>query len=658
MKKLLGITMLLSVLFVSDFLFVSDVQAQNAPCSDCGNVVISAIVNGRTSGRRGIQICAINDVADLSKYHLITDQSNLSDSEFVGYNRDGSPQGSVTGFSGSLLAGECIWLVDNFFNITDDNNFLHFMEGTVDISEVVDGTFNIDDDWNILLLCGGNIDDIYGTYIAALDEDGDFMTNATDEIAEDDPAYYEDTWVLSNNDRCPNGGTMDIANWLVGPIDDLDEYPDPDGGAFGEDVDFISQSSFPGASYTNTSTCSNVRTCGGLQLCKEIRYECVENENSLDDFLMKIDYIGMEPGLTLGLLEEYDCNITYDVSSDDPATTPDGTIVLLNKLNDGCGASSTLWGIEFISSGCDGVQVWNRVPEDCILECSNGVQDGDEEGIDCGGSCPNPCGDPPAEPTCTDGIQNGDEEGVDCGGSCANACTDPAEPTCSDGIQNGDEEGVDCGGSCANACTDPAEPTCTDGIQNGDEEGIDCGGSCADACTTAPTCSDGIQNGDEEGIDCGGSCADACTTAPTCNDGIQNGDETGVDCGGSCPNTCGDLVTVPTMSEWGLIILSLLLLNFVFINVIVGKLSVQGFNNQTINLFNWRNLNSYPFNETLFRKAINYTIAILVLIAIFAIVVYGFFTLTDVVGLAIASPIFAYLLHLFFMANKATSNNS
>lgn len=79
-----------------------------------------------------------------------------------------------------------------------------------------------------------------------------------------------------------------------------------------------------------------------------------------------------------------------------------------------------------------------------------------------------------AEPTCTDGVQNGDEEGVDCGGTTCPACP---TPTCSDGIMNGDETGVDCGGSC-DAC--PA--TCNDGIMNGDEEGVDCGGSSCDPC--------------------------------------------------------------------------------------------------------------------------------------------------------------------------------
>ena len=52
------------------------------------------------------------------------------------------------------------------------------------------------------------------------------------------------------------------------------------------------------------------------------------------------------------------------------------------------------------------------------------------------------------DPTCTDGIQNGDEEGVDCGGSECAPCI-----TCTDGIQNGDETGIDCGGSFCAPCS-------------------------------------------------------------------------------------------------------------------------------------------------------------------------------------------------------------
>ncbi|MDF1696720.1 MAG: M43 family zinc metalloprotease [Saprospiraceae bacterium] len=59
-------------------------------------------------------------------------------------------------------------------------------------------------------------------------------------------------------------------------------------------------------------------------------------------------------------------------------------------------------------------------------------------------------------------------------------CGNGSGPTCTDGIMNGDEEGVDCGGSNCDPCG--GGPTCTDGIMNGDEEGIDCGGSNCDPC--------------------------------------------------------------------------------------------------------------------------------------------------------------------------------
>ncbi|MDC0304050.1 T9SS type A sorting domain-containing protein, partial [Flavobacteriales bacterium] len=52
------------------------------------------------------------------------------------------------------------------------------------------------------------------------------------------------------------------------------------------------------------------------------------------------------------------------------------------------------------------------------------------------------------DPTCTDGLQNGDEEGVDCGGASCDPCI-----TCTDGIQNGDETGIDCGGSFCSPCS-------------------------------------------------------------------------------------------------------------------------------------------------------------------------------------------------------------
>ena len=629
MKKILFV-----LLLICSTLLYDTVQAQNAPCSDCGNLVITAVVNGRTNGRHGAQVCAVNDIADMSNYHFIYTDDNLSDSEFIGYDRDGTSSYSTsTIFSGPLAAGECIWIAD------DIEDFLEFMEGTVSADEVIEGAVGsgLEDDNTLLIICKGNIDDIYGSYVAALDEDDDFMTNATDEIDPDDPSYYGDTWILSNNDRCPNGRTMDLANWTVGPIDDMDNK------------DFISETSFPGANFTtsNGGSCSNVRTCGGLQLCTDVRYECVEDPNSLDDFLMKIDYIGMEPGLTLGLLEMYGCNITWHPSSDDPTTTPDGTIVLLNVENEsGCGTSSSLWGIEFISPGCDGIQFWDRVPEQCILECSNGVQDGDEEGVDCGGSCPNIC-QTMTEPTCDDGMMNGDEEGVDCGGA---TCPECVAATCDDGMMNGDATGVDCGGA---TCPECVAATCDDGIMNGDETGVDCGGATCDACDTTvdPTCDDGIMNGDETGVDCGGATCPACEMMATCTDGIMNGDETGIDCGGAtCEECAPNPAAIPTMSQWGLILLTLLTLTFVTVSVAAGQLSAAGAG--TFSTQKMSSLSSYPFVKSVFVKAMIFTALCALVAAIGTLAVYGSITTTDFVGTMIAGPVFAYLLHLLILLNK------
>ena len=69
-----------------------------------------------------------------------------------------------------------------------------------------------------------------------------------------------------------------------------------------------------------------------------------------------------------------------------------------------------------------------------------------------------------------------------------------------------------------------------------------------------------------EALDCGGSCSPC---PPTCNDGKQNGDEEGIDCGGTtCPACIEKVTVIPALSQWGLIILGLLILNIslLFIN--------------------------------------------------------------------------------------------
>ena len=180
----------------------------------------------------------------------------------------------------------------------------------------------------------------------------------------------------------------------------------------------------------------------------------------------------------------------------------------------------------------------------CMTECepldSDGIQNGDEEGVDCGGSATDPC--PP--PTCMDGIHNGTETGIDCGDAYG-ACPECPDPNCTDGIQNIHievnpdflagylvvvEAGIDCDNSPLTSCPDCPLPTCFDGIQNGSETGVDCGGTCYTLCSDDVNCNNGVMDGNETGIDCDDDPNTACPTCPTCDDGVKNGPEYDVDC--------------------------------------------------------------------------------------------------------------------------------
>jgi len=170
-----------------------------------------------------------------------------------------------------------------------------------------------------------------------------------------------------------------------------------------------------------------------------------------------------------------------------------------------------------------------------------------------------------AVPSCTDGEQNGDENGTDCGGSCE-PCGGEDLYTCNNGRQDGDETGVDCGGSCDAACEPGAEcvvnedcdsdicvdgvcqaQSCTDGIFSpAYETDLDCGNYC-DCCDDGRKC--------RLDSDC---CGDYCSpgkkicTSTSCDDAIQNGDEEGIDCGGSCPESCPAEVTpLPYQGDGG-----------------------------------------------------------------------------------------------------------
>lgn len=161
--------------------------------------------------------------------------------------------------------------------------------------------------------------------------------------------------------------------------------------------------------------------------------------------------------------------------------------------------------------------------------------------------------------TCGDGIVNKVAEECDgaddaaCPGECQANCLCPPDAICGDNIVN--QAGEDCDGTDDSACPGECGPKCT--------------------CPPPPVCGDNVVNQASEQCDgkdsaaCPGACLSNCTCPPdpTCGDGIVN--QKNEECDGSddaaCPGECGSDCTcpgeaVPTVSQWGLIAMALMLL--------------------------------------------------------------------------------------------------
>lgn len=119
----------------------------------------------------------------------------------------------------------------------------------------------------------------------------------------------------------------------------------------------------------------------------------------------------------------------------------------------------------------------------------------------------------------------------------------------------------------------------------------------------------------------------------------------------SC-ESCAAVAQVPTMSQWGLIILGMFSLTFLLLFAMAGQTQLALSNGSTASMMDWKKIKTYPFDKVLFAQAQKITVALLMGIALFAIAVYGYFTLADVIGLSIASPLFTYLLHLLLMSKE------
>ncbi len=132
----------------------------------------------------------------------------------------------------------------------------------------------------------------------------------------------------------------------------------------------------------------------------------------------------------------------------------------------------------------------------------------------------------------------------------------------------------------------------------------------------------------------------------------------------SCPDTpiqageetnslCNDN-DVPTLSEWGLITLAILLLSFgtLYIGRREEELIGQGTRGSNVNLgAYWQ---KPPLVWAIFKKTLLATGGLAVVAGVLSYLVYGTIAAVDIAGTAIAGPLFAYLMHLLwiFEGNK------
>lgn len=105
---------------------------------------------------------------------------------------------------------------------------------------------------------------------------------------------------------------------------------------------------------------------------------------------------------------------------------------------------------------------------------------------------------------------------------------------------------------------------------------------------------------------------------------------------------------IPTLSQWGLMTLALLLMAFGSVKMAVGSVAFSGVGNRNIPLPG-NNSFKLPFSSAIFRKSLLFTGAMALIGFAICFAIYGAIFMTDIIGFAVAGPIFAYLIHLLYV---------
>jgi len=151
------------------------------------DLIISAVYDGPLSGGtpKGIELYAINDIADLSTYAVGS------------ANNGGGSDGEEFFLSGSATAGDYIYVA------TESVQFANFFGFAPDFT---DFAVSINGDDAVELFNNGVVIDVFGE----IDVDGTGQ-----------PWEHTDSWAARNDDSQPSS-TFDISEWTFGGVDALD----------------------------------------------------------------------------------------------------------------------------------------------------------------------------------------------------------------------------------------------------------------------------------------------------------------------------------------------------------------------------------------------------------------------------------------------------
>lgn len=111
---------------------------------------------------------------------------------------------------------------------------------------------------------------------------------------------------------------------------------------------------------------------------------------------------------------------------------------------------------------------------------------------------------------------------------------------------------------------------------------------------------------------------------------------------------------IPTTSQWGLILITLLLLSYGLIIIGRTQPALVGQNSGNVDFSTGKLFGRFPLEKSLFSKAMFLTIPLAIAGFVAAFFAYDAKedVIRDIVGIMICAPVFAYLVHLFLLFRK------